>query len=146
MKACENNYLYFTDCYKSHIRLVGGRKKYEGRLEVLYQGRWGTVCNRNFDMNDANVACRQLGFKSAIVVRHNINRYYGRTSAPIYLSRMQCRGSEPSLFHCGHAGINVASGCNHNHDVGVVCLAKASAGRGSICQSGGAKEGQSMLN
>jgi len=43
------------------LRLVEGGTKFEGRLEVRYQGVWGTVCDDHFTKVDADVACRELG-------------------------------------------------------------------------------------
>lgn len=43
------------------IRLVDGKVPNEGRLEVLYHGRWGTVCDDLFDTTNAKVVCRMLG-------------------------------------------------------------------------------------
>ena len=92
--------------------------KNEGRLEIYHNRRWGTVCGKNFDIRDANVACRQLGYSRAMSYRPN--KRNGRSRGPIYLDRLQCRGTEPSLFHCGHRAIGIHS-CNHNQDVSVVC-------------------------
>ena len=44
---------------------MGGNSKFEGRLEVFYSGKWGTVCNNSFTIVEATVVCHQLGYNDA---------------------------------------------------------------------------------
>lgn len=46
------------------LRILGGRNTSSGRLEVFNDGQWGTVCQDRWSLNDARVACGQLGFSA----------------------------------------------------------------------------------
>ena len=99
------------------MRLVGGSSN-AGRVEVYYNGTWGTVCDDYWDINNARVVCRQLGF------RHALNTYrsahYGQGTGSILFENVSCEGSESSLFSCWHRGVGNHN-CNHNKDVSVRC-------------------------
>ena len=59
------------------FRLVGyPRKHNEGRIEIFYKGEWGTICDDDFSLSNANVLCRQLGFVSATGWTHSAK--YGK--------------------------------------------------------------------
>lgn len=47
------------------MRLVNGASASEGRVEIFYRGQWGTVCDNLWNLLDAQVVCRALGFENA---------------------------------------------------------------------------------
>ena len=101
------------------VRLVGGSSYNEGRVEVNYNGEWGTVCDDGWDDTDAGVVCRQLGFGSSGTAIRSAG--FGQGSGPIWLNFVTCTGNESILASCGHVGVGISRGCSHNEDAGVRC-------------------------
>ena len=48
------------ECENVSVRLVGSESKYEGIVEICYMGRWGFICDDEWDHNDMMVVCTQL--------------------------------------------------------------------------------------
>ena len=101
------------------VRLVGGPDNATGRVEIYYNGAWGTVCDNGWGINDAHVVCRQLGFRYALNTYRNAR--YGQGTGPILFSWVDCLGSESSLFSCYHSGVGTNVYCDHSRDASVRC-------------------------
>ena len=101
------------------LRLVGGSSYNEGRVEVYYNGEWGTVCDDGWDDTDAGVVCRQLGFGSSGTAIGSAG--FGQGSGSIWLDSVTCTGSESTLAGCGHLGVGVTRNCDHFKDASVTC-------------------------
>ena len=90
----------------------------QGRVEVFYNGIWGTVCDDSWDLNDAKVVCRQLGFGGAI--KAYISAAFGPGDGKIWMDDVRCTGRERSLAECSHNVWGIED-CDHSEDAGVLC-------------------------
>ena len=101
------------------IRLVGSRLSKEGRVQIYFNGIWGTVCDDGWDDTDAGVVCRQLGFGSSGTAIGSAS--FDQGSGPILLDSVTCTGSESTLASCGHLGFGITRSCSHSEGTGVTC-------------------------
>ena len=99
----------------SFLRLSHGSY---GRVEIYYNGLWGTVCDDDWDINDGNVACKELGYGQATAVYQSAA--YGQGSGPIWMDDVQCGGSERRLTSCSFNGWSI-NNCVHSEDASVAC-------------------------
>ncbi|XP_067280246.1 galectin-3-binding protein A-like isoform X2 [Pseudorasbora parva] len=104
---------------EGRVRLVGDHPS-SGRVEIYHDGQWGTICDDGWDLAEAQVVCRQMGFLGAISVTPG--GQYGEGSGPIWLDDMNCKGSESLLSECCFKGWGVTD-CSHKEDAGVICEA-----------------------
>uniref|UniRef100_A0A3Q4N227 SRCR domain-containing protein n=1 Tax=Neolamprologus brichardi TaxID=32507 RepID=A0A3Q4N227_NEOBR len=97
---------------------LSGSTLCSGRVEIFYNNTWGTVCDDNWDINDAEVVCRELGCGTAQSAA--VSARFGEGSGSIWLDDVDCSGSERSLTQCQHRGFGTHD-CTHQKDAGVVC-------------------------
>uniref|UniRef100_A0A3P8QM37 SRCR domain-containing protein n=1 Tax=Astatotilapia calliptera TaxID=8154 RepID=A0A3P8QM37_ASTCA len=124
--SCSGNESSLTECQHSGfgsnrcpIRLTGsGSSQCSGRVEVYHSNSWGTVCDDGWDLNDAEVVCRQLNCGSALEVPQSA--HFGAGTGQIWLDNVTCSGNESSLTECQHSGFG-SNTCEHVQDAAVIC-------------------------
>eukprot|EP01006_Ploeotia_vitrea_P017805 TRINITY_DN49038_c0_g1_i1.p1 TRINITY_DN49038_c0_g1~~TRINITY_DN49038_c0_g1_i1.p1 ORF type:complete len:756 (-),score=128.08 TRINITY_DN49038_c0_g1_i1:1166-3121(-) len=126
------------------VRLVGGDEN-TGRVEIYFQGQWGTVCddgiltsiadgrrpvtiNNGLDIDPngpfvARTICRELGYVDG-AISTQFNTLAQDNSQPIFIDELRCneRNAETRrIQQCTFTGPGAANNCDHREDIGVVC-------------------------
>uniref|UniRef100_A0A3B1KAD9 SRCR domain-containing protein n=1 Tax=Astyanax mexicanus TaxID=7994 RepID=A0A3B1KAD9_ASTMX len=112
------------------VRLVDGGSRCAGRVEVLHGESWATVCDADFNQQDAEVVCRELGCGSPVKVLGAAA--FGRGEGQVWSEELQCRGNKSQTHFCPKSS-SLKHNCSHDNDVGLVC-----AGKNSLCLSSSA--------
>ncbi len=107
---------------EGQVRLVdGGSSSCSGTVGIFYKGQWGTICDHGWDLDAAEVACRQLGCGGAVAATSCA--YFGEGSGAISWQYIDCKGGESELSQCKHDERGSFL-CTHAADAGVICEGK----------------------
>jgi deleted-in-malignant-brain-tumors protein 1 len=105
-----------TDCRDGDIRLAGViSNPLKGRVEICYDGVWGTTCNNPWNSLNAMVVCRQLGHAT---LGAGVSGVLGNGNGPILLHNVICSGSEYRLLDCSNQILTIPT-CSRA--AGVTC-------------------------
>ncbi|RWS09612.1 Lysyl oxidase-like protein, partial [Dinothrombium tinctorium] len=101
------------------LRLVGGQSRNEGNVEIYHAGKWGSICDDEWDLNEANIVCKSLRYELG-ALRATVNSEFGRGRKLIWMDNVYCNGNETHLHHCPFDGWRMHD-CNADEAAGVVC-------------------------
>ncbi|XP_055362311.1 scavenger receptor cysteine-rich type 1 protein M130-like isoform X5 [Betta splendens] len=102
------------------VRLMNGTGLCSGRLEVRsnqYKQGWSSVCEADFDQQDAEVVCRELGCGAPSALQGAL---YGEVEAPLWSKEFQCGGNESALLDC-RSSDSARTTCSPGKAVGLTC-------------------------
>jgi len=108
------------NCTNGDVRIVNGGNQYEGRVELCLHGRWGTVCDDDWDSREAAVVCRQLGYTENGYPWAIGRAGFGQGQDLIFLDQTNCEGTEATLLDCRADGLGEHN-CQHFEDASVSC-------------------------
>ena len=88
-------------------------------MEVFYSGTRGKVCDDSWNLTDADVVCRELGFERA--GKAYVSATFQQGNSTIWMDHVECTGKERSLTECRHNVSGKPNYDDHSKNVGVVC-------------------------
>lgn len=92
-------------------------------------GKWGSICNYDFDDQAANVACWQMGYDNGKIIGNqdeqgvctNFNEKNFCGSGPIHMVHVKCKGKEAKLDKCSYKTWPFVNRCGHDNDIIISC-------------------------
>ncbi|XP_048590445.1 deleted in malignant brain tumors 1 protein isoform X2 [Nematostella vectensis] len=113
--------IFHVQATVTNVRLTVGYNSsstHYGTVEVLHNGSWGGICDDSWDINDAHVICRQLGYLWALSAP--CCSIFGLGPNPIVLDDVNCHGNENDISECDHRPWGQHD-CNMWQFAGVIC-------------------------
>uniref|UniRef100_A0A8C7JXN6 SRCR domain-containing protein n=1 Tax=Oncorhynchus kisutch TaxID=8019 RepID=A0A8C7JXN6_ONCKI len=131
---CDGEYYHHVTCSES-VRLVNGAGLCSGRVEVKSNQSWASVCEADFDRQDAEVVCRELGCGAPAALQGGL---YGEGEGQTWDKEFQCKGKESLLLDCDTSD-RKHNTCLPGNAVGLTCSEPDDVrlvGGGSRCAGG----------
>ena len=108
-------------CTEGAIKLSGSSVEHAGRIEICMEGIQTILCDDSWDIKDAQVACRELGYPPyGAVPTYNC---YTDSQLSFGITHINCTGNEEHLVNCSHSNASLYN-CNSHKEAGVVCQGK----------------------
>ncbi|XP_055780256.1 scavenger receptor cysteine-rich type 1 protein M130-like [Salvelinus fontinalis] len=114
--VCYGGYYHHVICSES-VRLVDGAGLCSGRVEVKSNQSWASVCEADFDRQDAEVVCRDVGCGAPAALQGGL---YGGGEGQTWDKEFQCKGKESLLLDCDTSD-RENNTCLPGNAVGLTC-------------------------
>ena len=88
-------------------------------MEIYFNNTWYTVCDIGWDLTDAEVVCRELGYGPVISTRYEM--FYGQGSDHISFDNVSCVGTERTISECLYGGWRIGNCYNESAVAGIKC-------------------------
>jgi hypothetical protein len=131
---------YSAYCADGQVRLVDGATDVEGRVEICFSRRWGTISGDGWTQTESTVICNDIGYETSDGNDYSVRP--ATNSMPVFIKDVRCTGRQLSLLECGFRR-NLTHSV-HLEDVGVKCK-KAECDDGDLRLVGGDSENDGLL-